>query len=201
MKISIPNDLEPLDASALLDGASIERAELSDADCEGLSTSGIDINLSTIERGSFAGTRFRQFILHNVRISGSLLFGANWDGTHFKNVELSNVAASGIALTDAGLTGVRLQSCKLNLANFRQSTLVDIEFIDCQLQEADFMGATLRNVRFVNCELEGVTFSGATLSKVDLTENDISELKDLLSLKGAEITTTQLFGIAPNLAL
>jgi uncharacterized protein YjbI with pentapeptide repeats len=160
----------------------------------------VSFDSTLFEQTEISSSKLRKASITDVVFRDCLLFGSDFDGSGWLRVRIEKGMHSGLVATDCLMRDVVFESAKLNLVNFRASTLKKVVFSGCDLAEADFQGATLTDVRFENCDLSRVEFSGSKLDNVDLRSSEISTIKGISSLGGATIGTVQLIGMARSLA-
>jgi uncharacterized protein YjbI with pentapeptide repeats len=133
-----------------------------------------------------------------------------WEDCDLSNADMSNAdirhavlrrsRLTGLGAVEASLRDVLVESCKLDLANWRFAHLERVEFRACVLSDADFSSATLRTVRFDGCDLSAAQFAHAVLDDVDLRGSQLERIGGLDGLRGARIGNEQLLELAPALA-
>ena len=116
-------------------------------------------------------------------------------------IEFMSCRMSGVQIYESTLRDVLFQGSKLDLANFRFAKLKNVIFDSCELKDIDFIGVEFDNVKLVNCELENADFSNSKIIKLDLRSNQLNNIKGIMSLKGAIVSSSQLIAIAPQLAI
>jgi uncharacterized protein YjbI with pentapeptide repeats len=197
----LPVRLQPCSAPDLVPAVTLEQAQYSR----------LNWSNGQSKRPSFDAVRFldpdmtsaslREGGWADVEITGGLLAGLDLTGSTIRRTHISGVRASGIIVAETEGKDISISSSKLDLANFRFATWSRVEFKNCSFKDADFAASKLADVVFSNCELSGCDFSGATLTRVDLRTSLLGDLKGASGLKGATITSGQLMGLAPVLAL
>ncbi|ANW22575.1 pentapeptide repeat-containing protein [Streptomyces clavuligerus] len=176
------------------------------AHLDGLALDDIDAGMarfseSALTSVTFTGGRLRRARLdtvwmHNVRTVGTDLAETGWLDTAC----LSSLLA-GTQLHGARLQRVVFQQCKFDSVNLRAAVLREVSFVDCLLRDVDFAGASLTGVTFPGTALDRVGLDRAVLSRVDLREATALGIgSGVEALKGATVSTTQLFDLAPVLA-
>ncbi|MDJ0342543.1 pentapeptide repeat-containing protein [Streptomyces sp. H10-C2] len=142
------------------------------------------------------GARFNDVWAQATRFTGTGLAESSWLDTAFTACALAGIEAYGSVLRR-----VVFRQCKFDSVNLRSATLQDVVFEDCVLRDVDLGGARLTGVTFPGTRLERVHLARATLKKADLRGAVTLDLADgYESLKGALISTPQLFDLAPALA-
>ncbi|MBH1937264.1 pentapeptide repeat-containing protein [Streptomyces sp. AV19] len=151
---------------------------------------------ATFDGGRYRRSRFDDVWLHNVRMVGTNLAETRWlDG------ECIGGVLAGVEIHGAEMYRTVFHQCKFDSVNLRATLLKDVVFVDCLLRDVDFGGATLTDVSFPGSTLDGARFDRATLTRVDLREaGALCIASGLEGMKGATISTTQLFDLAPALA-
>ncbi|MFJ8233300.1 pentapeptide repeat-containing protein [Streptomyces sp. NPDC094448] len=194
--------LTPL-AGELTDGErhDLDCVRLDGGSYAGLDAPGLRLTESALTSVSFSGgrlrrARFNDVWMHTVRFVGTDLAETSWLDTEFTAGVLA-----GLELHGAALHRVVFHQCKFDSVNLRATTLRDVVFVDCLLRDADFAGARLSGVSFPGSTLEGARFAGAGLKDVDLRSAARLDIGDgVESLRGATISTLQLFDLAPRFA-
>ena len=95
---------------------------------------------------------------------------------------------------------VTFRGCKLDSVNFRDAELIDVVFDGCLLRAPDFGSARLTRVRFTDCRLDQADLSKVTLDQVDLRGAELGLIITPDSLRGAVVSTAQLYQLAPVIA-
>jgi uncharacterized protein YjbI with pentapeptide repeats len=143
--------------------------------------------------------------LRRVRIIDSELEqieadGADWLSSRIARTTIRNSRLLGIQLGGAHLREVTFESCRLDMASFRQIDGADLEFRDCRLLDAELNEARIRTSRFSGCDFQGADFTRAELHDVDLRGSRLGIARGHGDLRGAIIDTVQLIDLAPALA-
>lgn len=143
----------------------------------------------------FTATRFADSWLRNTDLTATALLETNW-----QDVELVESTLAGAELIGARLRRVTFDGCKLDGANLRGAQLREVTFRDCVLRDVDLSGAKLTGVTFPGSRVQ-LALRGTVMEKVDLREAaSITVTEGVPSLRGAIISQTQLFELAPLLA-
>ncbi|MEV0355266.1 pentapeptide repeat-containing protein [Nocardia sp. NPDC050697] len=143
----------------------------------------------------FTATRFADSWFRNTDLTGTAMAESSW-----QDVELVESVLAGAELIGARLRRVTFEGCKLDGANFRSAQLREVTFRDCVLRDVDLGGAKLSGVTFPGSRVE-FALRDTTLEKVDLREAaSITVTEGVPALRGATISRTQLFELAPLLA-
>jgi uncharacterized protein YjbI with pentapeptide repeats len=158
-------------------------------------------NESVLSSVAFTGGRLRRARLdtvwmHNIRTVGTDLAETTWLDT-----ECISSLLAGTQFYGAHVQRAVFHRCKFDSVNLRAAKLRDVAFVDCLLRDVDFAGATLTGVSFPGTTLDRVDFTKATLARVDLRgAASLSITSGADALRGAVISTPQLFDLAPVLA-
>ncbi|UGT62240.1 pentapeptide repeat-containing protein [Nocardia asteroides] len=143
----------------------------------------------------FTATRFADSWLRNADLTGTSLTETSW-----QDVELVDSTLAGAELIGARLRRVTFEGCKLDGANLRGAQLREVTFRDCVLRDVDLGGAKLTGVTFPGSRVQ-FALRDTTLEKVDLREAaSITVTEGVPALRGAIISRTQMFELAPLLA-
>ncbi|MFJ1705668.1 pentapeptide repeat-containing protein [Kitasatospora sp. NPDC088346] len=147
------------------------------------------------------GARLRRASFNETWMHGSRLVATDLADSEWQDSAVLGSVLAGIAWYGSALRRVVFRQCKLESVNLRGATLRDVVFEDCLLRDVDFGEARLTEVAFPGSTLEEVRLGGAALSKVDLRGAARLGLADgHLGLRGAVISTHQLFELAPQFA-
>ena len=153
--------------------------------------------------------------LHRVNLAGTALSGARLLDVILDDVDAANGDWSRAALTRVRLTGCRLTGldlhesrlrsvvfsrCVLDYANLTGIDAEQVVFDDCSLVGVDLVGARLRALRMSSCQLHDADLTGGRFDGVDLRGTTIGVIKGIAGLRGAVIDSTQLAGLAGQLA-
>ncbi|HSX06405.1 MAG TPA: pentapeptide repeat-containing protein [Candidatus Saccharimonadia bacterium] len=154
------------------------------------------------------------------RLESVVLTGAMLDKFELTDSQCVKLEAAALRTNKANLLRVTFTDCRLTGAEFADAHIEDCTFKNVKFDEAGFRFASFKRVRFENCILhradfsnakfEQVTFMGrgltetifmsATCKNVDVTTEDLTDVKGVLGLKGATISEAQLLQLAPLLA-
>lgn len=202
LRPDIPADLHVVSSArhAFLQDETLIGLHIQHTDVSGLSAKNVVIQESKLTRSTLTQLAIEKFqagdcLFEHCDLTASSLADSSWHA-----VEMRDTRCSGIQLQTSLIKNVLFKNCKLDMANLRFSTLENVIFEECVVAEMDLYNATLKNVAFIQCDIKNVEFSEAKLQKVDLSAARIISIKGLRSLKGATISTEQLFYLAPSMA-
>ncbi|MFZ6743042.1 pentapeptide repeat-containing protein [Undibacterium sp. JH2W] len=166
---------------AKLNGALMDKCILTGADL-----SGADLSNTNLKSVIFAdkrprlspeklSTSDRKTILRSTQLKASLL-GLVWNNLDLTNATISDIPTdlSTLKATQSNLKSVDFTKRKLTGADFRSSTLDDINFDSADLSNADLSNLDLKKVSMKNTTLSAAKVDGADLSGLDLTSVEIS---------------------------
>lgn len=199
----IPRQLALLDDLSVIFSAGeddMQGVAIEDGVFQNVQLSSFSVTDSRVIKTNFAEITIPSFGVKNVEFIHCDMTMARFADASWHVAEMRNSRCSGMQLDAAHLQNVRFIDCKLDLVNFRFAKLANVVFESCVVREMDFYGATLKNVVFVDCEIDAVGFAGAKLQNVDLTNAQLTNIKNVTSLKGATISDEQLIYLAPQLA-
>jgi uncharacterized protein YjbI with pentapeptide repeats len=100
-----------------------------------------------------------------------------------------------LTFLDGMIRDVAFRESKVDMANFRSSTLLNVVFAGCDLARADFYGADLRGVVFNDCVLAGAQFSAAKMAGARFAGCDLSGIGGVASLAGAIIRADDVLAL------
>ncbi|MCX5212769.1 pentapeptide repeat-containing protein [Kitasatospora sp. NBC_00240] len=150
---------------------------------------------------AMSGVKLRQARFNEVWVQGSRWVACDLSESEWQDASVLGGVLAGVAAHGSALRRVVLRQCKLESVNLRAAVLRDVVFEDCVLRDVDFGDAKLTGVTFPGSTLEDVRLRGAKLSKTDLRGAVRLGLSDgHEGLRGALISSTQLFELAPQFA-
>ncbi|MFB7663801.1 pentapeptide repeat-containing protein [Kitasatospora sp. NPDC056138] len=148
-----------------------------------------------------SGVKLRQARFNEVWVQGSRWVAVAAPESEWQDAQLLGTVLAGVSAYGSALRRVVLRHCKLESVNLRGALLRDVVFEDCLLRDIDFGDAKLTDVSFPGSTLDEVRFGTARLRQVDLRGAVRLGLPDgPQGLRGALISTTQLFELAPQFA-
>lgn len=205
-------DAAPFDPEVF---ASVSRAESLDAIADRAELEHVHLRGEregvTATRLSLDTVRSRALHISGARLPHLIAFRTWWEDCDLSNADLghANIRSAvlrrcrltGLVAAEASLRDVLFESCKLDFASFHLATLERVTFRDCVLSDAELGESIQRTVRYDGCDLRAADFSKARLTAVDLRGSDLERLRGLGNLRGARISSEQLVGLAPALAI
>ncbi|MEX0172020.1 pentapeptide repeat-containing protein [Streptomyces sp. LMG1-1-1.1] len=173
---------------------------------DGRTFDGIDggmtrFNECALSSVTFTGGRFRRARLDTVWLDTIRTVGSDLAETSLLDTECRSSLLAGTQLHGSQMRRTVFPHCKFDSVNLRAARLRDVTFADCLLRDVDFAGASLTDVSFPGTTLERVDLTKAARARVDLREaTTLGITSGVEALKGATISTLQLFDLAPALA-
>lgn len=116
------------------------------------------------------------------------------------NTEVSASRIGSIEAYDADLRQVAFTGCKLGYVNLREAILNDVSFSDCVIEDLDVSRAKATRVALAGCRITRLELGHSSLRDVDLRGAEFDDVTDPEGLRGATISSDQLFDLAPILA-
>jgi uncharacterized protein YjbI with pentapeptide repeats len=176
----------------------IDRALAKGLDCT--ASTKISADASRIESMVVTGAALDTFELTDVactKLEGAAVRAYK---TNLLRVALADCRLTGAEFAEGNFEDCTFRNVKFDEAGFRFATFKRVRFENCILRQADFSNAKLSQVTFTGCDLEATNFVSASCTNVDITGEDFTQVKGVLGLKGATISTEQLMQLAPLLA-
>jgi uncharacterized protein YjbI with pentapeptide repeats len=149
----------------------------------------------TMEGGDLRRARLSDVWLQDTQFVTTGLAETSWLDATLAGVQMAGSEAFG-----AQLRRVTFRGSKLDSVNFRDAELTDVVFDGCLLRAPDFGGATLTRVTFTDCRLDQADLTRARLDQVDLRGAELGLIIGPDSLRGAIVTSAQLYQLAPVIA-
>ncbi|WP_175417030.1 pentapeptide repeat-containing protein [Natrinema pallidum] len=149
-----------------------------------------DFNPSRLSDANFVGC-----YLHGADFTGTHIDGANFTDCHADHADFQNIEGRGAYFTNASLAHANFSTENqiaggLAYAEFNKSDLFDATFRNTYLQQADFSDSRLTHVSFVDAVPEQADFDGADVRDADFTHSKL----DGAYFADARISTTTDFG-------
>jgi uncharacterized protein YjbI with pentapeptide repeats len=149
---------------------------------------------------TMTGGELRRARLSDVWVQDSQFIATGLAETSWLDVTLAGTQIAGSEAFGSQLRRVTFRGCKIDSVNFREAELTDVAFEGCLLRSADFGSARLTRVSFADCRLDQADLSKVTLDQVDLRGAELGLIITPESLRGAIVTTAQLYALAPVIA-
>ncbi|HSX05749.1 MAG TPA: pentapeptide repeat-containing protein [Candidatus Saccharimonadales bacterium] len=184
---------EPIEAELELDGLLVRDANFTDA-------RRISIDGSKLVGVVMAGAVLDKFECSDTELTKLEAAGVQAYKANFLRVTMADCRLTGAELAEATFEDCVFKNVKFDEAGFRFAHFTRVRFENCMLRAADFSNAQLKQVVFTGCDLEMTSFMSANCKAVDVTGEDLAQVKGILGLKGATVSTEQLILLAPLLA-
>jgi uncharacterized protein YjbI with pentapeptide repeats len=136
----------------------------------------------------------------DVRFEECDLAGAVLDEARLTRVAFVRCRMTGTVLSGAALQDVQLTDCTAGMLALRMTSATYLSIADSSLVEADFYQASLELSRITGTDLSSADFTGARVPELELTGSTLHGIVGASGLRGAVITSEQLFGVAAALA-
>jgi len=138
--------------------------------------------------------------LSDVAVEDTDLSNAALPETTARRVEFVRCRAVGLQLSLVQATDLYVQDCQLDYATIRIAKVKNtVVFSGCSFRETLFVG-DLSNVVFADCEFNGAEFEATRAAECDLRGSRLTDVRGLLSLRGAKITHEQALSVAAIIA-
>lgn len=161
---------------------------------------GVRLVHSSLQTVDASDSKLKKLYLTNVNIKGGVFVNTDCQEASWHSTRVEQSRLTGLKLSDALIKDCEFENCAMNLSLFRFANLKEVTFSNCNLIDADFSNANLKRVKFEKCELGGADFTQTMLEEVDLRKASISGIRGVTNLKGAIISSEQLFQLAYELA-
>lgn len=190
----LPADLRP--AAEDIDGLDgVFQLSIQGADFAGLDLSEAEVEQTRLGKVNLSGAHGSGVTMVDCVFEQCDLANAEFEGGGLRRVSVTDSRLTGLTLIDGMVRDVTFTGSKLDMANFRASTLLNVSFTDCDLTRADFYGADLRGVVFTGCVLRAAQLSGAKMAGAKLIGCDLSGLGGVVSLAGATVRTDDMLAL------
>lgn len=147
-----------------------------------------------------SGAQLSPLSLSNVAFDNVDLSNAALPDTTARRVEFLKCRGIGLNLTLNQATDLYAEQCRFDYATVRIDKVKNATvFSGCSFRAAVFVG-DLSNVIFTECELNAVQFGATRAADCDLRSSRLDDIRGLLTLRGAKITTKQAVSVAEIIA-
>lgn len=141
-----------------LAGATLVRADLTNADFEGAQLVGTNLGAAT-----FAGAKFTKANLAGATLDKSDLNSSDFTGADMTDASLLEATFGAVILRGVKIVGARFLDAKLMNVDFSEADLSKVTFLECDLTGANLSGSKLVSAAFLHCIGTGANFFGAAL--------------------------------------
>jgi uncharacterized protein YjbI with pentapeptide repeats len=195
----LPSDLETVQPCELVTGTTLEAVRVEELTAAS-AVYDATVKESVLAGVDLSGRRLGGFRAVDVRFESCDLAGTVLEGASLTRVSFVRCRMTGTVLSGAQLQDVQLLDCSANMLALRMAQASRVLLTGSSLREADLYEAVLESTRIEHCDLSSADVSGVTAPGLDLRGSTLDALVGLSSLRGAVISTEQLFGIAHALA-
>ena len=136
--------------------------------------------------------------VQDCELTGVDLTGHRITGLH--RVRLERCRLGGADLGDARVRDVELRDCVLDLSVWRAARLERVALLGGRVDGMELDGAQLGDVTVADVRLAEVSLDGVRAERVDLTGADVSEVRDVVALRGCTISIAQTVALAARSA-
>lgn len=192
----------PFDGSApdVLPGDRFEGVAFGDLDIVDLRLPDLTLEECTIDRwaagnAELGGLRARDV---TVGVLDAPVLRAARSSWHRVRVDSGRVGSADLAASR--LDEVELVGMKLGFVNLRGATVADLLVRDCTIDELDLGGATLSRVAFEGCRIRTIAGVPDRAEHLDLRGASLERVDPVEGLRGAVISSDQVYDLAPLLA-
>lgn len=120
--------------------------------------------------------------------------------TRWRDVTIENSRLGSAELYDATWESVAVRQSKLGFMNLRGAKLTNVIIEKCSIDELDLSGAALNRVTFIDVSIASLVLDQAAMRFVDLRGAQLQRISSVESLKGATMSSDQLYDLAPLFA-
>jgi uncharacterized protein YjbI with pentapeptide repeats len=152
-----------------LTGAELEGANLERADLSGTILVGANLNSANLEQADLSGAILAGANLKFAKLERAMLIKVDLTGAELEGANLASADLSGAILVGANLNYAEL-SANLCDAMLCWSDLQDANAMSALFDNADLTGANLTHTRLSNASFEGANLTGANLNRAHLSE-------------------------------
>lgn len=147
-----------------------------------------------------SGARLAPLMLSDVAFDDVDMSNAALPDTTLRRVEFVNCRGIGLQVAVKQATDFYAEQCRFDYATIRIDKVKNAAvFSGCSFRETVFVG-DLSNVVFADCELNATEFEVSRAMDCDLRSSRLTDVRGLLRLRGAKITTEQAVSVAQLIA-
>ncbi|UUV30982.1 pentapeptide repeat-containing protein [Amycolatopsis roodepoortensis] len=161
---------------------------------------GGEIARSVVSDVSLANSRLDRLTLSDVTFEGVDLSNAAIRELSARRVEILRCRAIGLGVAITSATDLYVENGRFDYASVTvERAKGPAVFSGCSFREMVFSG-DLSRLTFVDCEFAGTEFAAVSALDCDLRGSRLSDVRGLLTLRGAKITGEQAVSVAGILA-
>lgn len=147
-----------------------------------------------------SGARLSPLMLSDVAFDDVDMSNAALPDTTARRVEFVNCRGIGLQFAMKQATDFYAEQCRFDYATIRIDKVKNAAvFSECSFRETVFVG-DLSNVIFSDCDLNATEFEVSRAADCDLRSSRLTDVRGLLTLRGAKITTEQAVSVARIIA-
>ena len=173
-------------------GSNLESAKLREVNLEGANLAGASLEEADLESANVKSADLRGASLRAADLERSNLEEANLGGVDLTGADLQYSSLKRASLRRATLDGINLRGADLEGANLKGADLNDANLMDANLRQVNLENANLRKAYLERADLQLAQFDGANLERADLKGtglpkgDDLSVFENVASLFGAQ---------------
>jgi uncharacterized protein YjbI with pentapeptide repeats len=177
----------------------LEFADISGGDQSGVTGEG-SLSRTVVADVDLSDARLTPLSLSDVVLQGVQLSNAVLGETTARRVEITGTRAIGVQLALAQATDLYVRDSQFDYATVRIGKVKNgAAFSGCSFRETVFIG-DLSSIVFENCEFYGTEFEATRAADCDLRGSRLTDVRGLLTMRGARITNEQALSVAAAIA-
>jgi uncharacterized protein YjbI with pentapeptide repeats len=164
-----------------------------------------DVASIEIDQCRYKNVNFGQTELDRAMISDAVFDRCDLANVRTRDCSMVRVGVSGSRMTglswiEGSIRDTTFDTCRVDLASFRFSSLKGVVFTSCKLVQADFQEADLRGAQFEHCDLTSAQFSKAQMEGTRFSDCTLTGINGVMSLKGAIVKNRDALALTYSLA-
>ncbi|SPE57641.1 secreted effector protein PipB [Streptomyces netropsis] len=165
------------------DRGTVQDFHYADTELRALDLADTQLVTGLISNLSVARVQFQAVNLHAVELEACDLGSARWADSKLTRVSFRNCKIMGAALDGLTLDDVLFEKCKLDYTAFTKFRATgSVVFSGCSLTEASFTECDLTDAVVRDCTLRDTEFNPGRYQRLDLRDNDLSNVRGAASL-------------------
>nr|WP_245190191.1 pentapeptide repeat-containing protein [Leucobacter exalbidus] len=191
-----PGDFDAVEAHEYYEGQRYEAANAEGRDLQGVTFT--ECEFLSLTSGDKLDLRAAGIIESRFERLNAPTFQALRSRWRDVTIESSRLGFADFA--ESSLHSMHFINCKLGFVNLRASSVQDVLFTNCTIDEIDLGGAKTNRVSFVDTEVGTLDVTRATLKHTDLRGLLMRKIVGLEGLRGATMSDYQITQLAPLFA-
>jgi uncharacterized protein YjbI with pentapeptide repeats len=181
-------------------GDRFEGLAFGDLDIQDMRLPDVQIEESSIDRWSAGNAELGGLRLRDVTVGvlDAPVLRAARSSWHRVRVDSGRIGSADLAASR--IDGLELVGMKLGFVNLRGATVADLLVRDCTIDELDLGGATLSRVAFEGCRIATIAGVADRVEHLDLRGASLERVDPVEGIRGATISSDQVYDLAPLLA-